>query len=193
MFYILKFKTSSEVRHYRNNLNLLDMDCELNAINKGDYELLEALDEPVFGYDGKLYLFGQAPLKQLDSLKAEKIREIDDACSRAILAGFWYIYEGEKLHFSYDVFDQQNFADTANNSLALIIEGRVDVEVRWNAYTDIEHSNLLVLSLNPNQFLEIYQQGASFGHKAVLMEKAGVLKELVKTAQTAEEVEAVGW
>ena len=46
-----------------------------------------------------------------------KIADIDHKTSALIRDGFDYEIEGETLHFSYDMFDQQNFADTANACL----------------------------------------------------------------------------
>ena len=63
---------------------------------------------------------------------------IDEQTSRSILDGFDYTVNGEELHFSYDAFDQQNFADTANACLMAQagVEG-LPSSVVWNAYRKI--------------------------------------------------------
>ena len=50
----------------------------------------------------------------LEELKTAKKARIDAETSAAIASGFDYAVGGVTYHFSYDTFDQQNFADTAN-------------------------------------------------------------------------------
>ena len=72
----------------------------------------------------------------LDELKAAKKAWIDAETSAAIASGFDYAVGGVTYHFSYDTFDQQNFADTANVCLMKQsgMPGLPD-SVTWNAYT----------------------------------------------------------
>lgn len=102
-------------------------------------------------------------------------QDIDIDTSTAILAGFDYMVGNELLHFSYDAFDQQNFADTANACLALRsgVSG-VPSSVMWNAYT--ADGELLRLDLTPEDFLALYINGA-LTHKASCMAVGGAQKE----------------
>ena len=63
----------------------------------------------------------EKPAPTLDEAKAAAVARIDRETSEAILAGFEYEIDSggsaETLHFSYDSFDQQNFADSANVAL----------------------------------------------------------------------------
>lgn len=99
---------------------------------------------------------------------------IDAETSAAILAGFDYMVDGEVLHFSYDAFDQQNFADTANACL-LQKSGASGLpeSVTWNAYR--ANGELVQLALSSDAFLMLYTAGA-LAHKAACMADGGQRK-----------------
>lgn len=142
------------------------------------------------------------PEPTLDEAKAAKIAAIDAQTSSAILAGFDYEIDAgtgttEALHFSYDSFDQQNFADSA--TLALLSLGvspmaeSLPTSVTWNAYRDWtpeKGGELVRLTLDPVEFLALYTGGA-LTHKAAKMEEGGRRKAAVDAAMTLEEVEAI--
>lgn len=111
----------------------------------------------------------------------EEIRaRIDAETSAAILAGFDYPVNGEILHFSYDSFDQQNFADTANACLlARAGTQGLPETVKWNAYRP--NGELVRLNLSADEFLELYAAGA-LAHKSACMSKGGQRKEALETA-----------
>jgi hypothetical protein len=123
----------------------------------------------------------------LANLKALKIKQIDAETSAAILAGFEYEIGGQSLHFSYDAFDQQNFADAANNALAALMAGQ-DFSVRWNGYDSA--GALVSLELDAGQFLALYQQGGCT-HKVTQMNIARQRKNAVAEAVTAQAVAAI--
>ena len=63
--------------------------------------------------------FPAPPAPELADVRRDALARIDKATSAAILAGFDYDIDpgtgaAESLHFSYDSFDQQNFADSAS-------------------------------------------------------------------------------
>lgn len=99
---------------------------------------------------------------------------IDAETSAAILNGFDYTVDGESLHFSYDAFDQQNFADTANACL-LQKSGAPGLPegVTWNAYR--ANGELVQLALSADAFLALYTAGA-LTHKAACMARGGARK-----------------
>ena len=135
----------------------------------------------------------------LEQAKTKKIAVIDAQTSSAITAGFEYEIDpgtgtAESLHFSYDSFDQQNFADSANVAALTIsgVEG-LPSSVTWNAYrnyTADTGGELVRLTLAPSAFLALYTGGA-LAHKAAKMEEGGRRKAAVEAATTIEEVEAV--
>ena len=124
----------------------------------------------------------------LDELKAAKKAWIDAETSAAIASGFDYAVGGVTYHFSYDTFDQQNFADTANVCLMKQsgMPGLPD-SVTWNAYTP--GGELERLTFDASGFLALYAGGA-MRHKNGTMQRGGERKAAVEAATTPEEVEA---
>lgn len=126
----------------------------------------------------------------LEELKTAKKARIDEDTSAAILAGFDYAVNGVTYHFSYDAFDQQNFADTANVCI-MKQAGMPDLpdSVTWNAYR-VPGGELERLTFDAPGFLALYAGGA-MKHKNEAMQRGGERKAAVEAATTAEEVEAV--
>lgn len=112
-----------------------------------------------------------------------KIADIDRKTSALIRDGFDYEVNGETYHFSYDMFDQQNFADTANACL-LAKSGvpGLPQSVTWNAYK--ADGSLARLTLDADQFLALYTAGA-LAHKAACMEAGGQEKAAVMGGASA--------
>lgn len=129
------------------------------------------------------------PKLSLKELKEEKKARIDAETSAAILAGFDYAVDGVTYHFSYDAFDQQNFADTANVCIMKQagMPGLPD-SVMWNAYT-VPGGDLERLTFDASDFLALYAGGA-MRHKNGTMQRGGERKAAVEAATTPEEVEA---
>lgn len=129
------------------------------------------------------------PVPTLEELKAAKKARIDAETSAAILAGFDYAVDGVTYHFSYDAFDQQNFADTANVCIMKQsgAQGLPD-SVMWNAYT-VPGGELERLTFDASGFLALYAGGA-MRHKNGTMQRGGERKAAVEAATTPEEVEA---
>ena len=75
------------------------------------------------------------------------------------------------------MFDQQNFADTANACL-LAKSGvpGLPTSVTWNAYR--EDGSLVRLTLDADQFLALYTAGA-LAHKSACMEQGGQEKAAI--------------
>ena len=124
----------------------------------------------------------------LEELKTAKKARIDAETSAAIASGFDYAVGGVTYHFSYDTFDQQNFADTANVCLMKQsgMPGLPD-SVTWNAYTP--GGELERLTFDASGFLALYAGGA-MKHKNGTMQRGGERKAAVEAATTPEEVEA---
>ena len=139
------------------------------------------------------------PEKPLEQVKADKLLVIDAETSAAILAGFQCeatppdTGQPEELHFSYDAFDQQNFADAAvSMQLAAAAGGAIPTSTPWNAYrghTADSKGELVILQLTAETFVPIY--AAALQHKAAKMAEGGQRKAAVAAAQTVEEVEAI--
>ena len=129
--------------------------------------------------------------------QAAKIVSIDAETAAAITAGFFYVVDGVTYHFSYDTFDQQNFADTANVALLSQMGGQgLPESVAWNAYKNWQDGKgeLVRLTFTAETFLALYTAGA-VAHKAARMAEGGSRKEAVATAvargATIEELEAI--
>ena len=140
----------------------------------------------------------QAPTPTLDEVKARKLAAIDAETSAAIMAGFECEVTPpdtgtpELLHFSYDEFDQQNFADAAVSMQLASASGGIPTTTPWNAYrnhTADSKGELVILQLTAETFLPIY--AAALNHKAAKMAEGGRRKAAVAAAQTVEDVEAI--
>ena len=134
----------------------------------------------------------------LENVKARKLAAIDAETSAAILAGFECeatppdTGTPELLHFSYDEFDQQNFADAALSMQLVATSGDIPTATPWNAYrghTADSKGELVILNLTAETFLPIY--AAALNHKATQMAIGGQRKAAVAAAQTVEDVEAI--
>ena len=135
----------------------------------------------------------------LENVKARKLSAIDAETSSAIMAGFECeatppdTGTPELLHFSYDSFDQQNFADAAvAMQLATASDGGIPTTTPWNAYrnhTADSKGELVILQLTAETFLPIY--AAALNHKATQMAIGGQRKAAVAAAQTVEDVKAI--
>ena len=134
----------------------------------------------------------------LENVKARKLVAIDAQTSAAILAGFECEATPpdtgvpELLHFSYDEFDQQNFADAALSMQLVAASGDIPTSTPWNAYrnhTADSKGALVILDLTAETFLPIY--AAALNHKATQMAIGGQRKAAVAAAQTVEDVEAI--
>ena len=135
----------------------------------------------------------------LENVKARKLATIDAQTSSAIMAGFECeatppdTGTPELLHFSYDSFDQQNFADAAvSMQLATASDGGIPTTTPWNAYrnhTADSKGELVILQLTAETFLPIY--AAALNHKATQMAIGGQRKAAVAAAQTVEDVKAI--
>lgn len=143
----------------------------------------------------------EQPAPTLEEAKAAAVARIDRETSEAILAGFDCEIDpgtgsAETLHFSYDSFDQQNFADSANVAL-LSLSGPeakgLPASVTWNAYRHYAPETggeLVRLTLDPAGFLGLYTGGA-LAHKARQMEIGGRRKAAVAAAETVQDVESI--
>lgn len=131
------------------------------------------------------------------TVAARVLASIDAKTSEAITVGFDYTVDGVIYHFSYDAFDQQNFADTANVALLAQMGGKgLPESVAWNAYKNWQdgEGELVRLTFTAESFLALYTSGA-VAHKAARMAEGGArkaaLSEAVARGATAEELEAI--
>ncbi|MCX4310895.1 MAG: hypothetical protein OSJ28_11525 [Desulfovibrio sp.] len=160
------------------------------------WELNRATPELVFSEDTPRELLAQlgitveempdpepTPEEKAQAELEAKIADIDRKTSALIREGFDYEVNGETYHFSYDMFDQQNFADTANACL-LVKSGvpGLPQSVTWNGYK--ADGSLARLTLDADQFLALYTAGA-LAHKAACMEAGGQEKAAVMGGASA--------
>lgn len=135
------------------------------------------------------FIIKAVPEQSLEELKEQKIKQIDKETSESILSGFNYIINDTEYHFSYDSFDQQNFADTANMcQLALSGTEGLPTSVTWNSY--LKDGTLVQQVFNANEFLDLYVKGAMV-HKATQMAIGGQRKAAVQLASTKEELDNI--
>lgn len=183
-------------------LSLYPMQYALPEHNSNLYDLMPEGDPQKQG-DRYVQEFRLAP-RPVEGVKSWAALAIDADTSARILAGFTYDIDPgtgtvESLHFSYDAFDQQNFADTANMAL-LLLSGSSEAEasaspttVTWNAYrnwTADAGGELVRLTLDVHSYLALYTQGA-LAHKVAQMDTGGQRKALVAAAESTEAIAAL--
>lgn len=148
------------------------------------------------GYDGNWYIAGYAPTQPIEELRTAALSRIDSATSAAILAGFEYEIETgegkEVLHFSYLIEDQQNFSDTFNGIAMKKLMGfeNLPETIDWNGWRNHNTNfkgELVVLTLTPDDFLNLYTQGALI-HKQTHLEIGKQRKKAVENASSIEEI-----
>lgn len=127
-----------------------------------------------------------------ENVRSRALSRIDFATSKAILAGFEYEIEGETLHFSYDHDDQQNFSDTFNGVAMKKLMGVEDLPetIDWNGWrnhTQDSKGELVVLTLTPDDFLNLYTQGALV-HKQTHLETGKQRKKAIENASSVDEI-----
>lgn len=138
-----------------------------------------------------------AEYNKLDAVVERKLKQIDIATSGAILSGFTYSIDKVRYKFSYDTYDQQNFADTAN--MATLIKMNASTafnKVLWNAYTVDDREpvaegvtqepfvpELVRLELDADTFLDLYVNGA-LKHKVTVMDWGAERKAAVLVAKS---------
>lgn len=128
----------------------------------------------------------------LEELKEEKIKQIDQETSESILSGFTYTIKDKERFFSYDSFDQQNFADAANTALLSQMQSNVKTiptNVNWNSYVG-EEKELEIITLDASEFLDLYINGALV-HKNTKMQIGGQRKAKVAEAQSEEDLDKI--
>lgn len=141
--------------------------------------------------DGK-FVIKAIPEPSLEELKEEKIKQIDKETSESILSGFTYTIKDKERFFSYDSFDQQNFADTANTALLSQMQSgvkEVPTAINWNSYVG-EEKELEIITLNTSEFLDLYINGA-LAHKNTKMQIGGQRKTQVYELQSKEDLNKI--
>lgn len=171
---------------------------EITRLGMNGYENLVNPVNTKVSSDGTIIFTPPKP-EPLENVKARKLAEIDAETSAAIMAGFECeatppdTNTPELLHFSYDSFDQQNFADAAvSMQLVTASDGGIPTTTPWNAYrnhTADSKGDLVILQLTAETFLPIY--AAALNHKATQMAIGGQRKAAVAAAQTVEDVKAI--
>lgn len=147
------------------------------------------------------------PERSFEEERQAALSTVDGATSEAIMQGFDYevpseLFGGtgvsETLHFSYDSFDQQNFADTANMAMLLMSgaapasDGSIS-SVTWNGWrgwTPENKGTLVRITFDIPSYLALYTQGALV-HKATQMEIGGQRKVLVEACESKAEISAL--
>ena len=125
-----------------------------------------------------------APPKDIEVVRAEKIAELNNACAKAIIGGFYSNALGEKHRYDSDIVDQINFMQAYD--LAKVTGKPVPYRI-WNT-DDVTKDFYPHTS---QQFEVAYQDGAIM--KAEPLTRCANKKIAVAKATTVEEVLAITW
>ena len=121
----------------------------------------------------------QAGIK-LEDAKAIKIKELDTACTNAILAGFEYTKDGTTYLLGFDVQDQSNITQ----QIAIL---SVSTEsIMWKV-----KGELVFLQFTKDEFLQMGLVAKA--HKEILMQKYFTLCAQVQACTEVSGVDAIVW
>ncbi|NQX68075.1 hypothetical protein HQN90_18280 [Paenibacillus alba] len=116
----------------------------------------------------------------IEDAKTQKIKQLNEFCNAAILAGFTSNALGTQHSYDFDYDAQINLGDMLN----AITAGVVSEPVIWKA-SGLPQAHTFA------QFKEVFGEGLT--HKNTNIGKYWVLKAQVEAATTSEEIEAVKW
>lgn len=119
----------------------------------------------------------------LEITKQNKLKEIWDACNKAILAGFYSSVSGTEMLYGFDEQDQANFTQQL---LMLSIDNTIDT-IYWKT----KGEDGVVLPYTREQFMQLCNEAQQ--HKTSKIQKHWELKKKILNATTREEVEAIKW
>lgn len=123
----------------------------------------------------------------LEDAKNDLNEELSNACKKAIISGFSCNLFGADYHFSYDKEDQTNILDTMR-----LFENNMITEITWNGRLNSINGEKVRMTLQKSHFYKLYDD--SVKHKMSCISKyRDDLTELIKTATTIEEVQAINW
>ena len=126
---------------------------------------------------------GWKKVKTLNELKQEKIKELDNNCTQAILGRFSATIDGIEYEFSYDEEAQSRF-----NGIGLLFFANKIQDIEWTAYQNGERVRI---TLNQTNFDSISLQALQ--HQNTNIIKYNTLLQQVNEATTKEQVEAIVW
>ena len=134
----------------------------------------------------------------IDAIAKKKIAEIDADTSKNIQSGFDCAVNGTSYHFSYDIFDQQNFSDSANvaNLIRSGVEG-LPQSTPWNAYknwTPESGGELVQLVFTADSFIQLYTAGALVYKQSCMAagaERKKAVADAVARNATVAEIQAI--
>lgn len=158
----------------------------------GNFEVWDVKPEGYYTEEEWELVNPKEPEPTFKEVKAAALSRIDFATSAAILDGFNYTIDSEELHFSYDTEDQQNFSDTFNAismKLLMNVQNLPDT-IDWNGWrnhTSDFKGELVVLTLTPEMFLELYTSGALV-HKSINLEIGKQRKQAIESCTSVEEI-----
>lgn len=115
----------------------------------------------------------------LELVKERKIRQLDEACNKAIIAGFQSESTGHFFRFNLE--DQTNF----NQMLSLLLYDTTMETVMWKT------EDAGVVQLTREQFLQVVLEAKT--HKETNIQKYWNLKAQVQSKMKNSTVDAINW
>lgn len=120
----------------------------------------------------------------IDGVKREKDKELNKACSKAIVNGFKHTIDSVEYHFSYDKEAQVNFQETYH-----LFQNDVVNHVMWTARYG---EGKVRIPLTKESFNEVYYE--SVKHKLnTISYYRDVLAVELSRAKTVDEIQAIRW
>lgn len=136
--------------------------------------------------DGKPVERTEAEKFDLETIKQNKINELNIKCNETIINGFCSDADGTKKLYDFELENQVNLS---------ILGGKIQISKLSGATTipDISYyaKGEQCHNYNADQFLKLVQDGETF--KFITIQKYKKLKEYVESLKTKEEIEKVTW
>jgi YHS domain-containing protein len=127
-------------------------------------------------------------LMSLDDAKQKKMKELNDACSQAILSRFSSTVNGITYYFSNDYVAQSNFKDAKDAWTHGYIPSTQTI--RWTAYDS--NGNVMRLDLSQTQFDTINIARMTWQQSNVARLR-DTLQPQVNTASTQSDLDKIKW
>lgn len=121
-----------------------------------------------------------------DTIKQEKIKELNQKCNETIINGFYSTADGTKKLYDFELENQVNLSTKAYQLQIAKLAGQPITTVSYYAKGETCHD------YTAEQFLKLAQDGETWKTTNIVKYK-DILKPKVEACKTADEVNVITW